>query len=234
LLQGVYRLPQRLTPRALQELTLFVTKVADFVEGRLQTFGLHGVMIRDNGRLEFDLGFLRSLRRDGSRLRTKGQHPMLSDSEECRSALSSIEILIEECQAGLQHIGAQNTRQWSYHAYGLLSPPNTPAQERHKDRGMLSGLKYVTCILPLSERAELTEFSSGEGYLTFPGFIMFDGHVQHRGPSVGSSRRLALAVVACAAARDINNEFSLPFRNGAADWTEGGEGAAMSGKQRRD
>jgi hypothetical protein len=103
------------------------------------------------------------------------------------------------------HIGVQDTEQWSYYAYALISPPNAPAQHDHQDRGTLLSIRYVTCLLPQSEQAELTQFASDGSYLSYPGLIMFDGRVWHRGPRVGHFRRLVLALVACAGS-DINHE----------------------------
>ena len=84
----------------------------------------------------------------------------------------------------------------------------------------MQSLQYVTCLLPLSEQAELTQFASNGSYLSYPGLIMFDGRVWHRGPRVGHFRRLVLALVACAGS-DVNHDSSTPFRTRPEDWTPG-------------
>jgi hypothetical protein len=111
----------------------------------------------------------------------------------------------------------RNPEEWSYYAYALITPPGSPPQEDHQDRGTLPSRKYFTCLLPLSEGAELTQFVSKSGYRSFPGLVMFDGRVWHRGPKVRGSRRLVLALVACAGA-DENHCHSKPFRDRPTDW----------------
>jgi hypothetical protein len=111
----------------------------------------------------------------------------------------------------------RNPEEWSYYAYALVTPPGSPPQADHQDRGTLPSRKYFTCLLPLSEGAELTQFVSKNGYRSFPGPVMFDGRVWHRAPKVGGSRRLVLALVACAGA-DVNHSHSKPFRDRPADW----------------
>ena len=217
LLPGVYSLPHDVTTEELHTLASFLTIVADHVTQEARA-GMEGVVTRDHGRLEVDLGFLRGLRRSDPRLRTTGQHPLLQHTEKARSTLLSIEALLKQCRTALMHIGVQDTEQWSYYAYALVSAPNTPAQHDHQDCGTQRGLRYVTCLLPLSEKAELTQFASDGNYLSFPGLIMFDGRVWHRGPRVGRLRRLVLSLVACAGS-DINHNSSTPFRNRADDWS---------------
>ena len=119
LLPGVYSLPHDVTTEELHTLASFLTIVADHVTQEARA-GMEGVVTRDHGRLEVDLGFLRGLRRSDPRLRTTGQHPLLQHTEKARSTLLSIEALLKQCRTALMHIGVQDTKQWSYYAYALV------------------------------------------------------------------------------------------------------------------
>ena len=218
-MSGVYILPHSVPPAVQRSLLLFLTQAANHVSCEIQTAGRSRIaVVRDHGRTEIDLGFLRGLRRADRRLRTRGQHPLLDKyAAEAALALNSIDSLHQQFRAALIHIGVRNPEEWSYYAYALITPPGSPPQEDHQDRGTLPSRKYFTCLLPLSEGAELTQFVSENGYRSFPGPVMFDGRVWHRAPKVGGSRRLVLALVACAGA-DVNHSHSKPFRDRTADW----------------
>ena len=219
LLPGVYSLPLGIAPNEKQALLRFLTQLANHADQEIKKFGKYqGTVHRTNGRVEIDLGFLRKLRRADHKLRIQGQHPLLHHVADAQQALSCITSLHHQCRTALSHIRVQDPENWSYYAYAMVSQPGSPAQDDHQDRGTRPRLQYFTFLLPLSEGAELTEFCTGQGgYRSFSGFIGFDGHVLHRGPKVGNSRRLVLALVACAS-NDENHDLPIPFYNKSADW----------------
>lgn len=219
-LPGVYILPKGVTSAEKETLAFFLNKTADYVDRELQQNGkCKGVVDRGIGRLEIDLGFLKGLRRSSARgLRVAGQNPLLNKHPaEAAVVLGCIDSLHQQCREALQHIGAQDPDKWSYYAYALVSEPGSPPQEDHQDRGAQRGLKYITCLVLLSEGAELTQFITKDGYVSFEGLVMFDGQAWHRGPGVGSSRRMVLSLVACIGFDD-NHHFSRPFRDRPSDW----------------
>ena len=235
LLPGVYSLPQGITPNEQHALLRFLTQLANHADQEIRKFGNYqGTVHRTNGRVEIDLGFLRKLRRADHKLRIQGQHPLLYHVAEAQQALSCITSLHHQCRAALSHIRVRDPENWSYYAYALVSQPGSPAQDDHQDGGTRPRLQYFTFLLPLSEGAELTEFRTDQGaYRSFSGFIGFDGHVLHRGPKVGSSRRLVLALVACAS-NDGNHDLPIPFYNKAADWPPPSSPSASGQKMRCD
>ena len=179
---GVYVLPHSVPPPARDILLRFLTQAANHVSCEIQMDGRSRIaVVRDHGRTEIDLGFLRGLRRADSRLRTGGQHPLLDKhAAEAALALNCIDSLHQHLRAALIHLGVREPEEWSYYAYALITPPGSPPQEDHQDRGTLPSRKYFTCLLPLSEGAELTQFVSENGYRSFPGPVMFYGRVWHR------------------------------------------------------
>ena len=152
------------------------------------------------------------------RLRSSGNHPLLEyDTKSAAVALHSIGTLLHQCRRALELIGITDLDSWSFYAY-CRAAKGCPKQENHRDQPEERPRHYFTFLLPLTSGAELTQFCLGQGlYRTFPGMVMFHGHVLHRGPAVGQRTRIVLALVA-SATTGINREVPSPLCSCKSNW----------------
>jgi len=177
---------------------------------------LPDTLVRDR-RIDQNLHFLLHIRR-GERARLPR---FLSDHiQEARVSFDAISSLLEDFRLALAAVGHRNTKEWFYYVYCYHADPGTPEQRPHQDLPLPAGDTYFTALYYLSEDAKPTEFLV-DGYWVILGedFVMFDGHVVHKGPGVGADepRRLVLALVAFPQ-EDMNVNHHHPYRRCDADW----------------
>jgi hypothetical protein len=209
LASGVYSLPAP-TESHRCILNSFFEKLVSFTTDNMNKWGPtnaipRGRQSRPNERLEIDLGQLWQLLAPSLRpnLRCGTQHPLLqSNLEEARAVMDILASLLEQYQTALRLIGAADlvSNSWTFYAYCLYTQARTPAQAEHADNAGQKRDSYYTMLWPVSNSAELTQFK-GPGYFSTPGLVLFDGHVLHRGPTVGQHSRLVLSMVASSSSK---------------------------------
>ena len=212
---GVYLLNAELSSEHKRCLRSFSGKLVEQLEKRLQTGqATPDAVQRGEGRFQIDFApTLLSLRR-GDRAR---HCPLVaSNLDEAKGCMDAIRCLLGTFREGLKRIGVRETEELYYYAYCLHARPNSPAQEVHQDLGFKWGKGYFTALLPLTKNAESTEFQHEGQLKAVPGFVCFDGHVWHCGPSNGPARAV-LALVA-SPREDENSVSNLPFMNCAKEW----------------
>ena len=219
-LLGVYVLPQFwLTPYSdrLSESLAHLMQCS-----RLELANHNGKGVAPRGRainpverIEVDLSFLRSLDPSG-RERLNARKGFASKHLDSFRELSVIlDGVMEKFRLAVEGIVRADTSKWSYFAYASEALPGTPPQHEHQDRGSGPRKQYFTCIIPVTARAEPTEFCPPDGgseYWKFKKPVLFDGHAWHRGPAVGTKTRRVLSLVACKVREDKNHESATPFQ----------------------
>ncbi len=130
-LANVYPLPQLLSPVQKSRLTCLIGSLAQQIRLALLS-GLTRYVVprgrphRPDERLEIDLSFLYQLRRKPSRLRVKGQCPLIQHCEqEAREALTILDILMLQFRNAFDANGARDFKK--YYAYAHHNLPHVHA-----------------------------------------------------------------------------------------------------------